>query len=180
MEDWNTVVTVREDGAPRARKLLRPFGELEWTGYYNVLVMRVDDREALLEHLRQAIEQDPKVLAYDLSRVVPGEHCFSFQDAEEFEQKAAAAALQWLPLLGGKAFHVRLHRRGFKGRLSSPEEERFLDRILLAALDAEGTPGRMSFDDPDVIIVVEVISNRACLSAWTREQLRRYPFLRID
>jgi tRNA(Ser,Leu) C12 N-acetylase TAN1 len=75
---------------------------------------------------------------------------------------------------------VRLHRRGFKGRLSTPEEERFLDDALLEALQAAGTPCSLSFDDPDAIIQIETVGNRAGLSLWTREDLARYPFLRVD
>jgi len=43
-------------------------------------------------------------------------------------------------MLAGKSFHVRLHRRGFKGRLSTAKEERFLDEALLDALDVLGHP----------------------------------------
>ena len=45
-----------------------------------------------------------------------------------------------LPILAGKNFHVRMHRRGFKGRISSHDEERFLDTILLEELGKIGNP----------------------------------------
>lgn len=45
-----------------------------------------------------------------------------------------------------------MHRRGFKGRLSSQNEERFLDEVLLDALEQMGKPGRITFEKPDVII----------------------------
>ena len=85
-----------------------------------------------------------------------------------------------MPELAQKSFHVRMHRRGFKGRLSSPEEERFLDDLLLTALEEVGTPGRISFDDPDATIAIETVGQRAGLSFWRRSDLERYPFLRID
>ena len=37
-----------------------------------------------------------------------------------------------------------MHRRGFKGRISSHDEERFLDKILLEELGKMGNPGRRS------------------------------------
>ncbi len=76
--------------------------------------------------------------------------------------------------------HVRLYRRGFKGRLSSHDEERFLDDALLQALEAAGTPRRITFDDPDAVIDVETLGNWAGLSLWTRADLARYPFLKVD
>lgn len=88
--------------------------------------------------------------------------------------------LRWTSELAGKRFHVRLHRRGFKGRLSSPEEERQLDVALLQALEQAGSPGKVAFDDPDTIVAIETVGNRAGLSLWTREDLRRFPLLGLD
>lgn len=82
--------------------------------------------------------------------------------------------------MAGKTFHVRLHRRGFKGQLSTPEEERFLDDTLLDALKRAGTPGSLAFDDPDAVIQIETVGNRAGISLWSREELGRFPFLRAD
>lgn len=103
-----------------------------------------------------------------------------FQSPEEFEAKAREAVGSWLTRLAGKSFHVRLHRRGFKRRLSSQEEERSLDTFLLQSLEQRGTPGRITFDDPDAIIAVETVGQRAGFSLWTREDMQRYPFLKLD
>ena len=180
MKDWNVVVTLHEGGFKRALALLRQIGPTTPSEYHNVILMKVDDIGTLLETLRRKMQEDATILESDISRVVAGEQCFGFQSPDEFEAKAKAAALNLLPGLSGRAFHVRLHRRGFKGKLSSPEEERFLDHVLLEALDAAGTPGSISFDDPDAILVVETISNHACVSLWSRDDIKRYPFLRLD
>jgi tRNA(Ser,Leu) C12 N-acetylase TAN1 len=111
---------------------------------------------------------------------VPVRSTFTFQSPEEFEARARDAALAFLPELAGKEFHVRLYRHGFKGRLSSHEEERLLGTVLREALEKAGTPGHVTFEDADVILAVETLGNRAGLSLWTREDLRRYPFLRLD
>jgi hypothetical protein len=70
-----------------------------------------------------------------------------------------------------------LHRRGFKGGLSTPKEERFLDEALLDALEKQGTPGRIDFEDPDAVIQIETVDGRAGMSLWTRDDLRRCGFL---
>ncbi len=60
------------------------------------------------------------------------------------------------------------------------DEERFLDRILLEELGKRGNPGHITFKDPDAIIVLETIGQQAGLSCWTREDLQRYPLLRLE
>jgi tRNA(Ser,Leu) C12 N-acetylase TAN1 len=179
MRDWNVVISVYEGRFARACQILEQFGRIERTEYYNVLVMKVEDVSAFVSALAELVSIVPDVLAV-VSRAMPAAVTFTFQSAQEFETKARDAALGWLPALAGKAFHVRLHRRGFRGRLSSQEEERFLDEALLEALERAGTPGRVSFDDPDAILDVETVSNRAGLSLWSREDLSRLPFLKLD
>jgi tRNA(Ser,Leu) C12 N-acetylase TAN1 len=179
MSGWNVVVSVHEQGYKRARELLEPYGRTHKTDYYNVLTMTVDDTAAFLDRLGKLAEIVPDVLGV-ISRAVPAQRSFTFQNTEEFEAKAREVALEWAPHLAGKTFHVRFYRRGFKGQLSSHEEERFLDEALLQALEAAGTPGRIAFDDPDAVIDVETLGNWAGLSLWTRADLARYPFLKVD
>ncbi len=179
MHDWNVIATVHGDGFREGRKILEGLGRVAPSEFFNVLVMRVDDPGAFLEDLGRRIEEEPGVMNF-VSRVVPAQHVFDFRSAEEFEAKAREIALAWAPRLAGKRFHVRMHRRGFKGRMTSPAEERFLDEALLAALEEAGTPGKITFDDPDAVVSIETVGNRAGMSLWTREELRRYPFLHVD
>jgi tRNA(Ser,Leu) C12 N-acetylase TAN1 len=179
MHDWDVVISVREDGYTRARQLLQRYGPVYHTDYYNVLVMKVDDIPRLLEELRARVGEDPSILAA-VARVLPAVRCFDFRSHDDFEARAREAALAWVPELAHKSFHVRLHRRGLKEQLPRPEEERSLDQALLEALERAGTPGRISFEDPDAILAVETVGHRAGLGLWTREDLGRYPFLRPD
>jgi tRNA(Ser,Leu) C12 N-acetylase TAN1 len=180
MKDWNTVVTLfEEEGAwRRAHGVLAQLGEVAQTRYHNVLVMRVEHVEGFLRDFAAMCEAAPGILN-DISRVLPAAEAFDFGDAEGFEAKAHEVALSWAPRLHGKSFYVRLYRRGLKGALSSPEEERFLDEALLDALEAAGAPGKVRFEDPDVVIDIETVGHRAGLSLWTREELARYDFLKI-
>ena len=73
-----------------------------------------------------------------------------------------------------------MHRRGFHEQMSSHEEERVLDQAILDALEQQGNPARMSFEDPDIIIDVDTVDGRAGLSCWTRDDLASYPFLKLD
>lgn len=176
---WNVVVTVQEGGYQEALKALRKFGEVGRTEYFNLLTLRVPDYRHFIEELREEGERDPR-LVHCLAGVVPVIQTFSFQSPAEFEEKARQAVCAWLPVLEWKSFHVRMHRRGFKGKLSSMEEEQRLDHYLLEALELAGTAGRISFDDPDAIIAVETVGGHAGLSLWSRDDLRRYPLLHLN
>lgn len=175
--DWNVVVTVNEQ-FDRAEEELRALGSVARTEYFNVLVMEVEDRAAFLEDLESLGRMVPDLLGECLARIEPAQHAFRFQSADEFEEKAAAVVRERAPELAGRSFHVRMHRRGFGDQLSSGEEERELAGIVYETLEEEGLeePG-VDFDDPDAVLVVETVSNRAGISLWTREDLERYPFL---
>jgi hypothetical protein len=87
--------------------------------------------------------------------------------------------LEWLPKLEEKKFYVRMHRIGFKDRIDRQQEETFLDLIIFQELEKIGKPGIISGIDPDVIVAVETISDRAGLSFWTRQDLEKYPWLKL-
>lgn len=179
MYDWNVLATVIEGRLYQALAFMREFGPVRKSDFRNILVMRSDDLPLFMEKLRARLEEIPEAASF-IGRVVPATHSFTFTSPEMFEAKAREVVAHWIPDLAGKSFHVRFHRRGFKGRLSSMDEERFLDTFLLDSLEREGNPGRITFADPDAIIIIETIAQRAGLALYTRDDLQRYPFLRLD
>ncbi len=179
MKEWNVVITVFQDGFRSALRALRQLGEVERGHYHNVLSMKVDDPMALLQAVEQKTVADP-ALFDAISRVAPAMHTLEFHSAEEFTEKAKSVVLEWIPQLAGRSFHVRLHRRGFIHELASPTAEKFLDEALLDALECRGTPGSISFSDPDAIISIDTIDERAGVAFFTREDLIRHPLLRPD
>ena len=179
MGEWNVIATAHENGFRRCRELLQRFGPVAGTRYFNVLVLLADDILLMLETLRLQAAAHPETFSA-LSRVIPVTQRFNFQSPENFEDGARRIAGRLAPQLAGKGFHVRMHRRGFKGRLSSPEVERLLDDVIQAQLEKAGTPGRINFDRPDAIMAVETLGTEGGLSLWTRAELDAYPFLGLD
>jgi len=174
--DWNVIVTLQKDGFSEARRLLAKWGAVSRTHFYNVLALTVADPRAFLDQFAAAVTEAPGILNF-VAHIMPAQATFDFTSVEEFETRAAEVALRWTGRLAGKRFHVRMHRRGFKGALSSPHEERFLDEAVLKALQDVGAPGHIAFDEPDAVLAVETIAGRAGLSLWTREELERFSFL---
>jgi tRNA(Ser,Leu) C12 N-acetylase TAN1 len=179
MQDWNVVISAREGGYSAARDLLRQFAQVSRTHYFNVLVAKVENPRALLETLTELSTTLPDVPGF-LARVVPLVVTFNFDSPEHFETQAREAILQWASQLAGKSFHVRVHRRGFKHQLPSPQEEQMLAGAVLEATQGAGNPGRISFENPDAIVAVETVDNRAGMSLWTRDELSRFPLLGLD
>lgn len=179
MPDWNVVATARDREFAPAARLLQAWGPVQRTAYYNVLVCRVADPAVFAEELAGRLREEAGA-AEVLARAVPATRTFDFRSAEAFEEGARAAALEWAPELAGRSFHVRMHRRGFRKKLGSQGEERFLNGALLEELERRGGPGKITFADPDAILAVETVGGRAGLSLWSREDLVRYPFLRLD
>ena len=179
MHDWNVVVTIHEGHFPRALRFLSTLGLVSKTDYFNVVVMNVADTTRFLSHLDCEIKAAPEMEGV-ISRVVPAAVTFDFRTPAEFEEQAMRAVHPWVSQLAGSSFHVRMHRRGFKARMSSQDEEQFLDRFLMEKLRELEGRGRIDFADPDIIIDVETVGQRAALSMWTREQRSCYPFLKLD
>jgi tRNA(Ser,Leu) C12 N-acetylase TAN1 len=141
--------------------------------------MRVDDPIALLDAVERKTEENPAL--YDaISRVAPAMRNFEFESADEFREKADSVLHEWSPRLAGHSFHVRLHRRGPRHDLRTPDTEKFLDDAVLAATSEIGASGRLSFTDPDVVVAIDTVDDRAGMALWTRDDLVRHRLLRPD
>ena len=179
MKDWNVVVSVFQDGYSRALRALQKLGLAERSPYHNVLLMKVADPAVLLEAIEKRTEQNPAL--YDaISRVAPAMRSFDFLSEEEFVENSKTIFREWLPRLAGRSLHVRLRWRGTKHELRTQEAERLLNDAIVDAAASAGMPSTISFIDPDVVIEVDTIDDRAGLGLWTREELAGYHVLRPD
>ena len=179
MKDWNVIVSVYQDGFRRALRALQQFGQAERSPYHNVLVMKVEDPMAVLEAIEKRTGESPAL--YDaISRVAPATRGFDFLSEEELVERAKFIIREWLPRLTGQSFHVRLHRRGGKHELGTQDAERLFNDAIVDATMSGGAPSTISFTDPDVVIAIDTVDNRAGLAMWAREDLSRYHVLRPD
>jgi tRNA(Ser,Leu) C12 N-acetylase TAN1 len=178
VKDWNILISVYQDGFRRTLHALKEFGSVERSPYHNVLVMKVEDPIALLDAVERKTEENTAL--YDaISRVAPAMHLVEFHSVEEFKEKLKPILIAWLPRLAGCSFHVRLHRRGDR-HLHTPENERLFDDMVLDAAAAAGAPCKIAFADPDAVIAIDTIDDRAGVGLWTREDLARHRLLRPD
>jgi tRNA(Ser,Leu) C12 N-acetylase TAN1 len=180
--DWNVITTVYDQrGLRRARRFLSRYGEVARTDFHNVLVLQVPDIEAFLTAMAVALEDNASIFN-GISRIMPAHATFLFATVAEFESKACSIARQWTNRLAGKSFHVRLHRRAGEtsAKLRHHTAEVLLDNAILQQLSETGRPGRIRFEDPDYVVDIETVGSRAGMSIWSRDDLRRFPFLHVD
>ena len=179
MKDWNTVVSVYGDGFRRAIHALQQLAPTARTPYYNVLAMKAEDPVHLLGAIEQKTEENPAL--YDaIGRVAPAMRTFDFTSAEEFRDVSRSILREWANRLTGLSFHARMHRRGMHSGLSAPDVEKFLDDATLEFTRTAGSPARISFADPDAVLVFDTIDGRAGCSLWTRGDLAHHRLLRPD
>ena len=179
MIDWNVLVEIRQHNFSPAYLLFEKFGAVYQSDFENVLLMKVESTPNFLKAFNTKLLENPgweKIF----SRIVPVTSTFSFQSQQEFEIKAKKVILEWLPVLAGRKFYVRMHRKGMKNHIDRYEEETFLDLVILQELEKIGEPALIGGIDPDVIVAVETISHQAGLSYWTRQDLQNYPWLNLD
>jgi tRNA(Ser,Leu) C12 N-acetylase TAN1 len=141
--------------------------------------MQADDPIAMLAAIEKETEQST-ALFDAISRVAPATHNFEFHSTEDFVEKAKHLIDEWSANLAGRTFHVRLHRRGAKYDLATQDAEHLLNDVVLNATAKLGTPGKISFTDPDAVIAIDTIDDRAGLALWTREDLAHHRLLRPD
>jgi tRNA(Ser,Leu) C12 N-acetylase TAN1 len=175
--DWNVLATSLEGRRDALLLALRKLGRFRPGGYRNVVIGLVEDRDEFLVRVREALAADG-LLPTALAKVVPIEST-TLIDADTAVDTLATAAEPFLDRLAGGSFFVRLERRGLKGRLHSPSVEREVGDRVWVALAARGHTPRVDFTDPDAVLVIETIGDRAGLAVISRELRRSYPFVKV-
>lgn len=175
---WNVLVTAQEGQGGRLRRMLRPLVSLEWSPFRNVALAWVPDVPALLDAVAELRERRPRLDAL-LGKLVPIDASFTV-DLPRFREHVQDIVTPWLPRLAGGSFHVRLVRRGHKGALDSHATEQALGAWIVDTLEAAGTPVTVDFDDPDLVVLVEVVGDVAGVTLVPRALRTRHSFVRVD
>ena len=124
MKDWNIIVTTPPG---QDRELLPAFnhlGDFARSEFKGILTGRVEDVGRFLEEVRRASEEHAE-WRQSLLRVLPLERTFLFTP-QTFEEQLQEAVTPFVQRMSSGTFHVRLERRGHKGKIVSPEVERRL------------------------------------------------------
>lgn len=177
MEQWNVLATSFEGYRDLLLRVLKKFGRFGGAGYRNVAIGRVEDVPVFLDALRDAMAAEPRLGAV-VAKAVPIARTVRFDPAELFDALTEAARPMF-PELAGGTFHVRVERRGLKGLLHAAEVEKHVGAAAWAALEADGHAPKVSFKDPDRVLLIETIGERAGLTVIDRALRQSYDFVRV-
>jgi len=177
MREWNILATAYWGRGKDALRLLALHGEFKGSGFKDVLQGHVEDVNLLLEELELMRKENPDRMN-SLSQILPLERTFSFT-LPDFMDKLKKTVSPYVEKVEGKKFYVRVKRRGHKGEMSSLEIEKEISSFIFEELQKAGKQAQVSFSDPDLVIIVETIANRAGVALVTREMKEKYPLIRI-
>jgi tRNA(Ser,Leu) C12 N-acetylase TAN1 len=175
--DWNLVVTAYGGRRHDLVHALRPIVRLKRAGYAEVMVGRVDDVDACLAAIAARAAADAVFADEILARVIPVSRTFAL--AAEIEAQLAAEVTALAETVGEQSFHVRVERRGHKRILQSDTLERRLGTALVESIRGRGAAPRVTFDDPDLIVAVELIGDYGGLGLVPRALRGQYRFVRL-
>lgn len=176
--DWNILVTAREGEQRAVKRALGRLVRLRASGYRNVRIGHADEVESVLAGIVALLERGA-LQPHQLGRVLPIARTFRV-DAAHFDAQLRAETAPLLPQLAGRRFHVRIERRGHKGVIHTAGSERTLGDHLGAELEARGEYAGVDFRDPDLVLAVELIGDRAGIALVTRDLRERFPFVHVD
>lgn len=177
MEPWNVLATSQRFREYELIKQLAPFGRFHRTGYRDVIIGWVEDKEAFLQNLQREFERFPLNLSA-LSKVIPIDSTFEFT-VEDFLDKAKEVVRPYIERIGDSKFYTRIERRGHKGELDSHKLEQMLGEHLHGELEKLGRHPSTDFKDPDMIVVIETVGNHAGVSLIIREMKEKCQFIKV-
>jgi len=179
MKDWNLVVTI-VPGAGHLREALRHLGRLGWfapTSFRDVCTGRVEDVPRFLEDILAARTR-AEPWADKIARVIPVERTFTFTP-DSLADKLEEALTPLLDRMQSGSFCVRLERRGLAGKIPTQDIERAVAEHASNLLQGRGVSLETDFAHPDYILAAETLDDQCGVALITREESKRYPFLRV-
>ncbi len=171
---WNTVAVARRGETGRAVEALSAVGRFWPTRYRQVIAGYVEPppaaRRIAAEYERHC--EWPQLL----ERLLPLERSAPFERADVTETLCLELENEYQRLCG-RTFYVRARLRGLEGRLEGRAVERAVGGFLVERTQAAGAPAQVRFDDPDLVLMIEVIEQRVGFGLLDRE-VRRLPLVR--
>ncbi len=177
MRPWNVVATCRRNGERGALKELKYFGAFHPMGFRDVLVGFVEERALFFEDLRKTLDTRDPIWRY-VVRFVPIDETFAFT-LETFRERLSEKIAEIASRVPHGPFYVRIERRGHKGEIPTPEVEREMGGVVIAAHERAGGVSRVDFESYRSVVVVETFGDAGGVGVVLRGDMDTYPFIRI-
>lgn len=174
---WNVLATAKNHEQSHLIRRLKRFGNFRWSPYHGVLLGRVEDCQTFLEQLHRREESESGFL-YPLARLVTVGRTFPFT-VDTLVPLIKAEVQGYLDRMEFGSFYVRVERRGHKDEVRSREIEEEVADEIFQSLAQRGCAARVDFQDPDVIVAIEIVGDECGIGLITKSLRERYPFLKV-
>ncbi len=143
--------------ALRDLRELAPFTALRASPHGGVAIGVLVGAGDLIDTLDREHAQHPDAFRH-VQRIVPVERVLTF--ARDDVTETLCEALGGVGArVAGKRFYVRCRLRGMESRLEARAVERAIGAYLFELAAATGRPAKVSFDDAEIVVGLEVIGN---------------------
>ncbi len=156
----------------RAIEALAGLGRFRNTRYPQVLVGSIPEPAADQVAAYGRVAE----LAACLERLLPLERSLPFERADVTETLCAALESE-AERVAGASFYVRARLRGLEGLLEARAVERAIGGFLVERTSGLGRPATVRFDDPDFVLMIEVVERRVGYGFLDR-RVRSVPLVR--
>lgn len=177
MKEWNVLVMTPPGDEGELLPALSRLGTFVRSEFKGILRGWVENIEYFLQAVLHARAEQAVWLRY-LTRVLPVERTFPFT-LETFEEQLRTTVTPLVQRMTSGSFHVRLERRGYKGKIISPEVEHRLGEYIIEVAKQQGKTLQVSFHDADYIVAFETLGHIGGVALLTRDLRARYPFVKI-
>lgn len=177
MQDWNVIVTSLPGHFRFLLDGISRFGQFHSTEFKDVCVGRVENVHEFLDSVRDAYARGKRWVSH-VGRIIPIENVFLFTP-ETLEQCLKGAVIPLVSRLSSGTFFVRLERRGYLGKIMSPEVEKNVASQVFDLAEQAGKVLKVSFSDPDYIIVAETVGAECGVGLIDRALRTEYPFVAV-
>ena len=174
--DWNILATSQSGHQHALLACLESLGDFEPSPSRDVVVGVVSERYMFLDTVAARLHRDQRLPA-SLGRIIPVDRTVTLSEEDPTHSLEALVA-EMAPLIGSRTYHVRLDLHGHSELHGQQLQARLAD-VAWDVLSAAGPRPTVNFEDPDVVLQVEVVGDTAGAVLVDRRLRELYPFLLV-
>ena len=174
--DWNVLVTSRSGHQRALTRAFQDLGDFEVSASRDVMVGVVRDRYMFLDTVASRLARGQRLPAC-LGRLLPVDRTITLPPGAP-DQALGNLVAELAPQIGARSYHVRLDVHGHR-ELHGRRLELVLADRAWDALAGAGHHPVVCFEDPDVVLQVEVVGDTAGAALLDRRMRETYPFLLV-
>lgn len=174
--DWNVLATSQSGHQHALLTSLRKLGDFEPSPSRDVIIGVVPERYIFLDSVATRLRRE-ELLPASLGRVIPVDRTVTLPESGAVPVLETLVA-ELAPLIGDRTYHLRVDLHGHAELHGQNLQARLAD-VAWDVLSTRGPHPKVVFEDPDVVLQVEVVGDTAGAVLVDRRLRELYPFLLV-